>query len=39
LRTLITRARWFVSGLEMLLVGSAAAAVAYLAGHWLRGLV
>jgi len=38
LRTLVTRARWFVSGLEMLLVGSVAAAVAYLVGHLLRRL-
>jgi VIT1/CCC1 family predicted Fe2+/Mn2+ transporter len=36
LRTLVTRARWFVSGLEMLLVGSLAAAAAYVAGHLLR---
>jgi VIT1/CCC1 family predicted Fe2+/Mn2+ transporter len=38
LRTLVTRASWFVSGLEMLLVGSLAAAVAYFAGVLLRGL-
>lgn len=36
LRTLVTRARWFVSGLEMLGVGSVAAAAAYLVGHLLR---
>lgn len=36
LRTLVTRARWFVSGLEMLLIGSIAAAAAYLVGHVLR---
>ncbi len=36
LRTLVTRARRLVSGLEMLLVGSAAAAAAYAVGHWLR---
>ncbi|MBI2956980.1 MAG: VIT1/CCC1 transporter family protein, partial [Acidobacteria bacterium] len=39
LRTLVTRGRWFVSGLEMLLVGSAAASVAYAIGHLLRQLV
>lgn len=39
LRTLVTRARWFVSGLEMLLIGSIAAAVAYLVGHSLRELL
>ena len=39
LRTLVTRARWFASGLEMLLIGSAAAVVAYGIGHWLRALV
>lgn len=38
LRTLVTRARWFTSGLEMLLVGSVAAAVAYSVGHFLRQL-
>ncbi|MEE9234477.1 MAG: VIT1/CCC1 transporter family protein [Candidatus Acidoferrales bacterium] len=38
LRTLVTRGRWFVSGLEMLLVGSVAAAMAYLVGHLLRQL-
>lgn len=39
LRTVVTRARWFVSGVEMLLVGSAAAAVAYAVGTLLRRLV
>lgn len=38
LRTLVTRARWFVSGLEMLLVGAAAAAAAYAIGYWLQQL-
>lgn len=38
LRTVVTRGRWFVSGLEMLLVGSVAAVVAYAAGHFLRQL-
>lgn len=39
LRTLVTRARWFVSGLEMLLIGSVAAMVAYLVGRSLRQLL
>ncbi|MCL6480199.1 MAG: VIT1/CCC1 transporter family protein [Firmicutes bacterium] len=38
LRTLVTRARWFVSGLEMLLVGSLAATAAYFIGHLLGRL-
>jgi len=38
LRTLVTRTRWFTSGLEMLLIGSMAAAFAYLTGHLLRQL-
>ena len=38
LRTVVTRARWFVSGLEMLLIGAAAAVVAYTVGYWLRRL-
>lgn len=38
LRTLVTRARWFVCGLEMLLVGALAAAAAYVVGHWLQQL-
>ncbi len=38
LRTLVTRAHWLVSGLEMLTVGSIAAAVSYGVGHWLRQL-
>jgi len=39
LRTVVTRARALISGLEMLLVGAAAATVAYLVGHFLRQLV
>ncbi len=39
LRTLITRAHWFVSGLEMLMIGAVAAMVAYGVGHFLRQLV
>ncbi|MFQ5776667.1 MAG: VIT1/CCC1 transporter family protein [Terriglobia bacterium] len=38
LRTVVTRARWFVSGLEMLLIGSLAAAAAYAVGYFLRQL-
>jgi VIT1/CCC1 family predicted Fe2+/Mn2+ transporter len=36
LRTVVTRARWFVSGLEMLLIGAVAAGMAYLVGYLLR---
>ncbi len=36
LRTVVTRARWFVRGLEMLLIGSVAATMAYLVGYFLR---
>ena len=39
LRTVVTRARWLVSGLEMLLIGSVAAAVAYGVGFLLRRFV
>jgi VIT1/CCC1 family predicted Fe2+/Mn2+ transporter len=39
LRTLVTRARWFVSGLEMLLIGSVAAVAAYVVGYLLRQMV
>jgi VIT1/CCC1 family predicted Fe2+/Mn2+ transporter len=39
LRTFVTRARWFISGLEMLLIGSAAAAAAYAVGYFLRQFV
>jgi VIT1/CCC1 family predicted Fe2+/Mn2+ transporter len=38
LRTLVTHARWFVSGLEMLLIGSLAAAAAYAVGHVLQNI-
>lgn len=38
LRTLVTRARWIKSGLEMLLIGSMAAAASWLVGHLLGGL-
>ena len=39
LRTIVTRGRWFVSGIEMLVVGSAAAGVSYLIGYLLRKLI
>ena len=39
LRTFVTRARWFISGLEMLLIGSLAAAAAYATGYFLRQLI
>ena len=38
-RTFVTRARWFISGLEMLLIGSLAATAAYGAGYFLRQLI
>lgn len=38
LRTRVTRGRWFISGLEMLLVGAVAAAVSYGVGHLMRQL-
>ncbi|HXE91538.1 MAG TPA: VIT1/CCC1 transporter family protein [Terriglobales bacterium] len=38
LRTVITRGRWLHNGLEMLLVGSTAAAVSYAVGHLLGGM-
>ena len=39
LRPLVTRARWFISGAEMLFIGSLAAAAAYGIGHFLRGVL
>jgi VIT1/CCC1 family predicted Fe2+/Mn2+ transporter len=39
LRTFVTRARWFVSGLEMLIIGSIAAAAAYMVGRLLRQFI
>lgn len=38
MRTLVTQRSWAFSGLEMLVIGSAAAAVAYLVGWLLRSL-
>jgi VIT1/CCC1 family predicted Fe2+/Mn2+ transporter len=39
LRVLVTQTNWFRSGLEMLVVGGAAAAGAYMIGNLLQGLV
>jgi VIT1/CCC1 family predicted Fe2+/Mn2+ transporter len=39
LRTWVTRGRWFVSGLEMLLVGSLAAVAAYGVGYFLQRVI
>ncbi|MBU2101382.1 VIT1/CCC1 transporter family protein, partial [Patescibacteria group bacterium] len=39
LRTLITGKHWFGHGLEMLLVGGAAASIAYGMGYLVKGLV
>ena len=39
LRTFVTRARWFVSGLEMLLIGSLAATAAYGVGYFLQEVI
>ena len=39
LRTLVTRARWFASGMEMLAVGSTAAAASYFIGYVLRNIL
>lgn len=38
-RTFVTRAAWWLSGIEMLLVGGAAAAVAYAVGAFLAGVI
>jgi vacuolar iron transporter family protein len=38
LRVLVTQSRWFRSGVEMLLVGGAAALGSYLVGYFLQGL-
>jgi len=38
-RSLVTRDSWFKNGLEMLAVGSFAAAVAYFAGSWIESLL
>ena len=37
-RSMVTRLNWWRSGLEMLLVGSAAAAVAYGVGSFVEGI-
>ena len=37
-RTLVTDVRWWRGGLEMLVVGAIAAAVAYIIGAWVAGL-
>jgi len=39
LRTVVTRGRWFVSGLEMLAIGSLAAIAAYAIGDFLRTIL
>jgi VIT1/CCC1 family predicted Fe2+/Mn2+ transporter len=39
LRTLVTRGAWWVNGLEMLAVGSLAAAAAYLTGNLVERLI
>ncbi len=38
LRSLVIAKRWWIAGLEMLLIGGAAAGVAYLIGYFLRGI-
>lgn len=39
LRTIFTKRKWLWSGLEMLLVGGAAAVIAYLIGFFIKGLI
>ena len=38
-RTRVTGARWLTAGLEMLVIGSVAAAVAFAVGFGLRGVL
>lgn len=39
LRTILTKRKWFFSGLEMLLVGGTAALIAYLIGYFIKHLL